>query len=406
MYILIVTPHFYPENFRINDFAKAFIEKGHNITVLTATPDYPEGKIYKGYGIFKRSKELWEGINIYRAPVITRGKGKKGRLFLNYLSFIISGSVYAIFLKRKKIDLIFVFEPSPITIGIPAIVIKKLRKIPLIFWVLDLWPESVSAAGNLKTNLVPKLLIPVVRFIYRNCDRILVSSKAFISSIIDKGIEEEKISYFPQWAENIFKPIMPGKKLPVELPEGFKIIFAGNIGEAQDFEAILSAAELLRDYKDIHWIILGEGRRSDFVKRQVELKKLEQTFHLLGKFPLELMPEFYARANALFLSLKDEYIFSLTVPAKLQSYLACGRPVLTMFNGEGSSIVNQANAGLTCGSGDFNALAKNILKMHSMEKNELEKFGSNGREFYLKYFEREMLLNKIESIFNSIMSKN
>ena len=403
MHILIVTPHFYPENFRINDFAKAFIERGHKITVLTATPDYPEGKIYKGYGLFKRSIDSWKGINIYRAPVITRGKGKKLRLFLNYLSFIISGSIYVLFLRRKKIDLIFVYEPSPITIGIPAALIKKLKKIPLIFWVLDLWPESVSAAGNLKTNFFPRLLIPMVKFIYNNCDKILVSSVGFISSIIDKGIKEEKIDYFPQWAEAIYKPVEPGKEFNIELPQGFKVIFAGNIGEAQDFESILEAAELIRDYKDIHWIILGDGRKSDFVKKQVALRKLEGTFHLMGKFPIELMPEFFARADVLFLSLKNEYIFSLTVPAKLQSYLACGRPVLTMLNGEGSNIVNQAGAGLTCGSGDFEALAGNVLKMHSMKKHELEKFGLNGREFYLKYFEREMLLNKIERIFLSIM---
>ena len=382
MHILIVTPHFYPENFRINDFAKAFIEKGHKITVLTATPDYPEP--FDGYGIFKRSKELWEGIKIYRAPVITRGNGRRLRLFLNYLSFIISGSLYAIFLRRKRIDLVFVFEPSPVTIGIPAVVVKKLKKIPLVFWVLDLWPESVSAAGNLKTSLVPGLLIPMVRFIYHNCDKILVSSKAFISSIVDKGIEEKKISYFPQWAETIFKPMAVDKKLPVELPEGFKIIFAGNIGEAQGFESILNAAELLRDYNDIHWIIIGDGRRSDFVKKQVELKNLGQTFHLLGKFPLELMPYFYSKADALFLSLKDEYIFSLTVPAKMQSYLACGRPVLAMLNGEGSNIVKEANAGLICASGDFKTLAANILIMYKMEKTELQKFGMNGREYYLK----------------------
>ena len=403
MHILIVTPHFYPENFRINDFAKAFIEKGHEITVLTATPDYPEGKIYKGYGVFKRSKEIWEGIKIYRAPVITRGKGKSLRLFLNYLSFILTGSLYAIFLRRKKIDLIFVFEPSPITIGIPAIVVKKLKKIPLIFWVLDLWPESVWAAGNLKTNLIPKLLIPMVKFIYNNCDKILVSSMGFISSIVDKGIGEEKISYFPQWAEKIFQPIISEEELPVNLLDGFKIMFAGNIGEAQDFESVLNAAELLKDYEDIHWIILGDGRRSDFVKKQIEFRKLGQTFHLLGKFPLELMPYFYAKADALFLSLKDEYIFSLTVPAKLQTYLACGRPVLTMLNGEGSNVVKEAKAGLTCASGDFKMFAENVLEIYKLGKNDLEKFGKNGREFYLKIFERDMLLNKIEKMFQSII---
>ncbi|OGU49275.1 MAG: hypothetical protein A2006_08255, partial [Ignavibacteria bacterium GWC2_35_8] len=274
MHILIVTPHFWPENFRINDLAKGLNERGHKIAVLTVTPDYPSRKFYKSYGWFKKSRELWENINIYRIPVIPRGKGKNWQLFLNYLTYVISGCIYALVIK-KNFDIIFVHETSPITIGIPAIVIKKISKIPIVFWVLDLWPESVTAAGNLKSSLIPKLLMPMVRWIYKNSDKILVSSRGFISSIKEKGIPEEKIDYFPQWAESIFKPIehIPND-IDVVFPNGFKVLFAGNIGEAQDFESILSAAELLQEYKNIHWIILGDGRRYDFVKEQIKVRHL------------------------------------------------------------------------------------------------------------------------------------
>jgi len=406
MHILIVTPHFWPENFRINDFADGFIERGHKITVLTATPDYPEGKIYHGFGFFKRSHEIWHGIDIYRSPTIPRGKGKRWQLFINYLSFVISGSITSLFFIRKQIEIIFVHEPSPITVGIPAIVLKKIKRIPMIFWVLDLWPESVIAAGNLKSGFIPKLLIPLVKYIYINSDKILVSSKGFVSSIIEKGIEEKKIIYFPQWAETIFKPIeIHDKSIDDKFPVGFTILFAGNIGEAQDFNAILNAAELLKTHENIHWIILGDGRKFNFVREQIRLRQIDKTFHLLGKYPLEVMPHFYSRASALLLSLKKEKIFSLTVPAKLQSYLACGRPILTMLDGEGSAIVDQSKAGLTCGAGDFTSLAENILRMYSMDKKYLDLMGKNGREYYLANFERNMLFDKLEKIFIKHLNK-
>lgn len=405
MHILIVTPHFWPENFRINDFAKGLTERGHKIIVLSATPDYPSRKFYKDYGWFKKSHEQWETINIYRIPVIPRGSGKNWQLFLNYLTYVISGCIYALAIK-KDFDIIFVYETSPITVGIPAIVIKKIIKIPIIFWVLDLWPESVSAAGNLKTNIIPKLLMSMVRWIYKNCDKILVSSRGFISSIMEKSVAEEKIDYFPQWAESVFKPINHiSNEIDLDFPDGFKVLFAGNIGEAQDFESILSAAELLHEYKNIHWIILGDGRRFDFVKGQIKVRNLEKNFHLLGKFPLESMPAFYSKADVLLLSLKKEYIFSLTVPAKLQSYLACGRPILTMLDGEGSVIVNSANAGLTCKAGDYHSLAKNVLYMYGLNKEEINKYCDNARQYYLVNFERNKLLTQIEKTLLSFCSK-
>ena len=180
MNILVVTPHFYPENFRINDFAEAFTRRGHEISVLTGVPDYPEGKFYDGYGLFKKNREIYNGIKIYRAPLIPRGSGSNIRLALNYISFVIGGIFTSLFMMKNEFDIVFVFEPSPITVGIPAIFIKKIKKIPLCFWVLDLWPESVVSAGNLKSSFIPRILNPIVRFIYKHSDRILVSSNGFM----------------------------------------------------------------------------------------------------------------------------------------------------------------------------------------------------------------------------------
>ena len=211
MNILIVTPYFYPENFRINDFAVEFQKRGHDITVLTPVPNYPKGKFYNGYGIFKKNFEIYKNIKIFRAPVIPRVSGTSFWLSLNFISFIFGGMIRSFSLMKYKYDLIFVFEPSPVTVCLPAIFIKKIKKIPICFWVLDLWPESVVSASNLKSTVIPKLLTPIVKFIYNNCDKILVSSRGFINSIEEKGISPRKIEFFPQWAEDYFKPVKTKK---------------------------------------------------------------------------------------------------------------------------------------------------------------------------------------------------
>ena len=399
MNILIVTPHFYPENFRINDFALEFIKKGHTVSVLTAVPDYPLGRFYEGYGIFKKNRENYKGVNIYRAPLIPRGPGTNFRLALNYISFVIGASLTSLLLLKRDFDIIFVFEPSPITVGIPAIIIKKIKRIPICFWVLDLWPESVISAGNLKSNLIPVILNPIVKFIYNNCDKILVSSNGFVNSIKDKGIDKNRIEFFPQWAEPLFKPVQKNNSLLDNIihADSFKIMFAGNIGEAQDFPAIINAAKLLKNNKKIQWIILGDGRKAAWVRQEIVRNKLEKCFHMLGSFPIDKMPEYYSIADAMLFSLKDEKIFSITIPAKVQSYLACGKPILAMVNGEAANIISENRAGFTSKAGDYNSLSNNIVHMSELGLNGLKKLSDNSLKCYNNLFGRDMLLNKIEN---------
>jgi glycosyltransferase involved in cell wall biosynthesis len=270
--------------------------------------------------------------------------------------------------------------------------------------VLDLWPESVVSAGNLsKSSFVSKILNPVVMFIYKHSDKILVSSKGFINSVEDKGVRREKIEFFPQWAEPIFKPMKSKKFILTGVPEkSFKIMFAGNIGEAQDFPSIINAARQLRHNEDIQWVVLGGGRREKWVKSKIKEYELENSFHLLGSFPLEKMPEFYANADVMLFSLKDEYIFSITIPAKVQSYLACGKPILAMVNGEGAKVVIDANAGLTCNAESPEDLVKNILKIKNMDAEEIIEMELNARKYYEDNFERSFLFDKLEKIFLSM----
>ena len=406
MNILIVTQYFYPENFRINDFAQEFQNRGQKVTVLTGIPNYPSGKFFNGYGIFKNNREVYKGIEIFRSPLIPRGSGSSIRLALNYSSFIIGGIFTSLFLLEKNFDIIFVFEPSPITVCIPAIFIKKIKKTPICFWVLDLWPESVISAGNLKTNFFPKILNPLVKFIYKNSDKILVSSQGFINSIEEKGINKNKINFFPQWAESLFKPVNPDKNDLDFLPlNSFKIMFAGNIGEAQDFPSIIKAAVELKKNKHIQWIILGGGRKEKWLKSEIRKEQLEECFHMLGSFPLEKMPEFYSQADCMLFSLKKEDIFSITIPAKVQTYLACAKPVLAMIDGEASKIIKDAQAGLTCPSESPELLAENIRLMSCFKKDKLNELGQNAYNYYKREFERNMLMDRMQTIFQDMINK-
>lgn len=407
MRILIVTQYFWPENFRINDLARSLLESGHLITVLTGIPNYPTGRFFSGYGWFKQLRQDHAGIKIVRVPHISRGNAGNLRLMLNYFSFAFFASFLGPFLCPGKFDLIFVYQPSPITVGLPAIIFKKLKRAPIMFWVLDLWPESLSATGAVTSLTILKGVRTLVRFIYRQCDRILVQSPEFIKPINATGVDLHKISYFPSWAEAIFQPTTKSSDVvdPV-LADGFRLMFAGNVGAAQDFDTILSAAELLKDEPNIYWLIVGDGRKLDWVREQVRRRALSHTVHLLGRHPLEAMPQFFSQADAMLVSLKSEPIFSLTIPAKIQSYLAYGKPIVAALDGVGGRIVEEAQAGLTCPAGDPRALADTVVSMYRLPISKRNAMGIHGKAYYAENFERGMLLDRIQRWMQELTVKS
>lgn len=390
MRILLVTQYFYPENFKSNDIAIELTKRGHEVTVLTGLPNYPEGKIHENYGFFKRTKENYQGVNVIRTWLVPRGKGGGIRLFLNYFSWAFFASIRALFLSfQKKFDVILVHEPSPITQGLPAIVVSKIQKIPLHFWVLDLWPESLTSAGGLNNKAVLSLFEKMVKYIYNNSHKILISSKGFKESILAKGNYADKLVYFPNWAEDSILKGNSNYPIP-DLPPGFKIIFAGNIGVAQDVNSVIKTALILKEKTDIHFVFIGDGRSKVQLEDFVLENDLNQTVHFLGRFPIDAMKTFFNQADVLLVSLKDELIFNVTVPAKLQAYLCTQKPILGMFNGEGASIIDDANCGLFVNAGDFKALAQKILKLYEMSIEERNILGGNG----FKYFEENFTMSK------------
>ena len=400
MNILIVTQYFWPENFKINDIAQALIQRGHQVTVLTGKPNYPEGKFYKDYSFVNRNFETWEGINIYRSFMTPRGNGNGLLLFLNYFTFALFSSIRVFFIKGQY-EKIFVFEPSPITVGIPAIVGKYKFKAPIFFWVQDLWPESLTAVGGIKNGYIIGFFSRLTKFIYSHSFKILVQSKAFIPYILKQGVSLEKLIYYPNSTESFYKKNPVNPEFSTKFPDGFKLIFAGNLGEAQSFETIIRAIDLLvKEGFNVHLIILGNGRAREYIRNKVIELGLSNNIHLWGSFESIMMPEFFSCADALLVALKKDLIFSLTIPSKIQSYLACGKPIIASLDGEGARIVEDAKAGFTSISEDVIGLKEAIKKMYLLSLNQKIELGENARNYFEKEFEREMLVDKLESIFS------
>jgi colanic acid biosynthesis glycosyl transferase WcaI len=397
--ILVVSQYFWPESFRINDLVLGLKERGHEVTVLTGKPNYPTGVLFPGYGFFSRSKGVFQDIPVYRVPLIPRGKAQSWRLALNYLSFVFFASVFGPFLCRGRFELIFVYEPSPITVCLPAIVLKWLKQAPLILWVQDLWPESISATGAIQSPLILNCISKLVGWIYRRCDLILVQSQAFIPSVVARRGRGDQVRYFPNWAETLYQvSLTPPESLPQEARPGkFNLMYAGNIGTAQSFETILAAAQKLAAYPEIHWVIVGDGRRGHWLEEQVQALGLKERVHLLGQKPVETMPDYFACADAMLVTLRRDPIFALTVPSKLQSYLACGRPVIAAVDGETARIVKEAGAGLASPAEDGEALAQAVLRLYRMTAEEREIMRARGKDYFDANFHREYLLPLLET---------
>lgn len=397
--VLLVTQYFQPENFKCNDIAFELQRRGYDVTVLTAIPNYPQGKYFDGYGLFKRRVEHIDGVKVIRGFVIPRGKGGKIGLSLNYLSYLVSSCLIALYLSlRYKYEAVFVHQVSPVTIGVAATLVKRIQRIPMYFWVLDLWPESLTAAIGLRNRYILGFFSKMVRWFYRRSDKILISSKGFANSICEKGDFAEKIIYFPNWVDKALTA--KSDVVTPDVPNGFVAMFTGNIGASQDFDTVLSAAERLKEHKDIHFVIVGNGRAREWVEQQIIERGLNETVHCVGSYPLEAMPATFAKADVLFAALKDEPIFALTVPAKIQAYMSSGKPIISMINGEAMELVREVGCGMAVAAEDSKAFADAVLQMSQLSQSEREQMGNRGREFASNNFDFTKQMTLLEEIMN------
>ena len=395
MRILVVSQYFWPENFRVNDLVSELSARGHEVTVLTGIPNYPSGDVFPEYAHSPENFAQYGPVPVVRVPMYVRGTGSL-RLMLNYVSFAVSSSLVGAWrLRGKAFDVIFVFEPSPITVGLPAVLLRRLKAAPLAFWVLDLWPETLQAIGVVKAPRVLGAVGRLVSFIYKRCDLILAQSRSFVPQIMKYCPDGTRIEYFPSWSDAEFKSagVVPAPEVPL-LNDIFTILFAGNVGDAQDFPAIIDAAEFTRG-SGVRWLVVGDGRAGAWAREEVRRRGLEKSVFFFGQHPVDRMPSFFKHADALLVSLKDAPIFSMTIPGKLQSYLAAGIPILAMLNGEGAGIVDAAQAGLSSPAGDGHALANNAIRMAAMSKEERKQMGARGRICYAENFDRNMLISRL-----------
>lgn len=399
-HILVIAQYFYPEQFRINDICNEWINKGYKVTVITGIPNYPQGKYYKGYGLFKNRKENYNGIDIIRIPLIPRGKNAI-MLSLNYLSFVISGFAWNIFTKIKA-DYVFIYEVSPMTQALVGVWYAKKNKIPCYVYVTDLWPENVEFIAGLKNKTILNSIGKMVDYIYKNCNKIFTSSENFVEAISNRNVSKNKIEFWPQYAEDFYIPLDKKDVIVKEIPQDgkFNIIFAGNIGASQGLGILPKTAKILKEYKvNVRFNIVGDGRYKSTLIDKVKELELEEMFNFVSKQPAKRIPEFMAICDAALICLSKSKVFSITIPAKTQSCLACGIPIIVSADGEIQKVIKKSKAGICSDAGDSEMLAKNIMELISKPKIELVEMRKNAYEYNNLNFNKEKLLKRMDEFF-------
>lgn len=396
MKVLVVCQYFYPEQFKVNDICFELVKLGHDVTVLTGLPNYPSGVIHKNYRWLKNRREDINGVQVIRSTLIARGKGKL-RLALNYLSFALSSSIRGLFIK-KKFDVILVYQLSPITMALPALLLKKLTGKPLCLYCQDLWPESIVAAGLKTEGFVYKILLVLSRYIYKRADRLAISSKLFkkyFEEVIGIGSDSD-IMYLPVYAESLFENIEA--KHTGSDTDTINLVFAGNIGEMQSVETIIYAVNELKDVDSLRWHIVGDGSNRARCEKMVKEFGLRNVI-FYGQRPIEEMPIFYALADAFLVTLKANKEISYTLPNKVQSYMAAGKPVIGAIDGETRLVIEEAGCGLCCEAEDYVKLAK-LVRGFVLNMDNHGIMGENARQYYKEHFDKKLFMSSLTEFLN------
>lgn len=396
-HILVVSQYFYPEPFRINDMCSEWVKRGYKVTVVTGIPNYPQGKYYEGYDLKHNRTQKWNGIDIIRIPLVPRGSNSIG-MILNYLSFVATGWIWKT-LTKLKADYVFIFEVSPMTQALIGVWYAQKRKIPCYLYVQDLWPENVEIVTGIHHPLVIQPISKMVNYIYKNCNHIFATSPSFVEEIQKRCTDKSKVSYWPQYAEEFYKPVDRETAIQecLEIPtdNSFKICFTGNIGQAQGLDILPKAARLLKT-ENIKFVIVGDGRNKENFEAQIKEEGVEEMFVMVGRQPAEQIPYFLACCDAAFLSFMDNELFTKTIPAKLQSYMACGMPIIASASGETQRIIDEADCGICSKIGNAEILSMKIKDMMNKDLSEMIK---NSRQYFEKCFDKRILMNQMDEYF-------
>ena len=404
--ILVVSQYFYPENFRINDMCQEWVRRGYQVKVVTGIPNYPMGKVFKGYGILKKRHEIWNGIEIYRIPLIPRGNSTIG-MIANYISFMVSG-IIAGKIKNIKADLVFSFEVSPMTQVLTGISFAKRLKVPHFLYVQDLWPENVMTVTGITKSSIIKPIDKMVDYVYKKSDKIFATSPSFVDAICNRKIKvpKEKVFYWPQYAEEFYKPI-DKEKAKKEIDRNdvlsnseFKVIFTGNIGVAQGIQVLPRTAQLLKN-ENIKFIIVGDGRYLQELKAEIMLLNVNEKFMMIPRQPAEKIPEILALCDVAFLSFSNDDLWKKTIPAKLQSYMACGMPIIASAQGETKRVIEEAKCGVCVPINDAEKLSSALVEMRNLN---LKQMSVNSRKYFENNFDKQKLMDQMEKHISSIIN--
>lgn len=401
-HILVVSQYFYPETFRINDMCQEWVKRGYKVTVVTGIPNYPMGKIFEGYGFTKKRHEIWNSIEIYRIPLIPRGSGAVG-MIANYLSFMIFG-IIAGKTKRINADLVFSFEVSPMTQVVTGISFAKRLHVPHYLYVQDLWPENVITVTGINSPLVIKPIDRLVDYVYKNSNEIFATSPSFVRAICNRKspVDEQKVHYWPQYAEEFYKPVEKtiAKRTAISYgiadDDSFKIIFTGNIGVAQGLQILPQTAKILKE-ENVKFVIVGDGRYLENLKVDIEKNNVQDKFVMIERQKAETIPVLLAACEAAFISFAEDELWTKTIPAKLQSYMACGMPVVAAAQGETARIIEESGCGLYCRQGDATQLSRTIVKMMRADLTEM---GKKSRKYFENNFDKQVLMDEMDIWIN------
>lgn len=398
MKILVVCQHFYPETFRINDITYELVKKGHDVTVLTGLPNYPEGKVYKGYKWFQNRNQVINGVKIKRCSLVGRRKSTL-MMGINYAWFAIFGCIKVLFMK-KDFDVVYVYQLSPISMTWPAILVSKLKKIPLVIHCLDQWPISVTTGPIGKESALYKILEKMSIWSYNKANRIIISSKSFkryFENELKISSDSKGLTYYPSYAESNYENVG-------QIDNGvFDIVFAGNIGPAQSVETIIETANLLKEHKDIMFHIVGDGLSRQICENLANKYKLENV-KFYGFHPVEDMPQYYALADCFIITMVNNEVVNSTLPAKVQSYMLAAKPIVGAISGEVKEVIEEADCGYCTESGNYRELAQIITKVYN-DKEKCSYFGKNSYSYYQNHFEKNKCIDDLVKIFTEEIEK-
>lgn len=394
-HILVISQYFYPENFRINDMASEWVKRGYKVTVLTGIPNYPQGEYYDGYDLKHHRQENWHGMDIIRIPLVPRGHNAVG-MILNYMSFVSSGMIWNI-VNKIEADYVFTFEVSPMTQALIGCRYAKKHHVPHYLYVQDLWPENVEIVTGITNPLVIKPINKMVDYIYKHTDQIFTTSPSFVDAIVNRDVpvDPQKVHYWPQYAEEFYHPVEDPKAEELQGNEAFKVIFTGNIGYAQGLDILPKAASHLKG-ENIQFVIVGDGRYKEELLDEIHARGLDDLFIFTGRKDAQDVPNYLSACDVAFLSFMDTPLFTKTIPAKLQSYMACAMPIVAVADGETKRIINEANCGYCSAFGDDQGLAEILIKM---KKENLSELGKHSLDYFSSHFTKKMLMDEIDTYF-------